>query len=79
MLELQLRYYVVEFGCLTGNAGESELRFGVGEPEARPIGSESREAHCWPVEPSYLRAVRSFLRVHFCVGCSPMWDATRYV
>ena len=42
MLNRQLGYHVVEFCRLTGNAGESESSFGVGEPEAGPIGPEGR-------------------------------------
>jgi len=59
---LQLEYHVVELCLPTGDSGE--LSFGLGEPEAGPVGPERRKTHRWPVDVSSLRAVQSLLHDH---------------
>ena len=58
---LQLGYHVVELCLLTGDGGEGELSFGLGEPV---VGPERRKAHRRPVDMSSLGAVRSLLNDH---------------
>jgi hypothetical protein len=41
---VQLRYYVVKFGRLVGNAGQRKLSVGLGEPDVGQLGPERRKA-----------------------------------
>ena len=61
---LHLGYHVVELRLLTGDGGEGELSFGLGEPEAGPVGPESRKVHCQPVDVSSLGAVWTLFHDH---------------
>jgi hypothetical protein len=42
---VQLRDHMEEFCSLITDSGQSELRFGLGEPHGQPLGLERRKPH----------------------------------
>jgi hypothetical protein len=69
-LLVQLRYDVMKFCPLTANAGQRELRLGLGEPHGWPLGPERWKPYG---HSGYLRRLGAVHYLHAPSG-SPMWE-----
>jgi hypothetical protein len=70
---VQLRYDIVKFCPLTADAGQLELRLGLGEPHGWLLGPERWKPYG---HSGYLRRLGDVHCLHSLSG-SPMWDHVR--